>query len=187
MQMLIKAGYRGDALWQLNRVRILLQILFLLDVLTASGGKVSSDSLSLRPQGEAWSNMRWPNEHPTNSDMQFWNHAIISICPTTSSTSSIGEYICNLHQVRRWFWNKTDLSIHHVRPDGTTEDVFVVGQIPNQFSYSHSQTCQKHNAICSIQPTLGGDHWHLLSMATIAPQDPTPRTFVDVLKSWGNT
>ncbi len=57
----------------------------------------------------------------------------------------------------------------------------------NRFLYSHSQTCQKHNAICSVQPTLKGDHWHLLSTATIAPQDPTPCTFVYVLKSWGNT
>jgi hypothetical protein len=154
MQVLIKAGYRGDALRQLNRVQISLQVLFLSNVLTPSGGKVSLDILLRQPQGEAWSNMRWRNKQPTNSDMQFWNHAIISICPTRSSTSSIGKYICNLHRVQRWFWNKTDLSIHHVRPDGMTEDIFVVGQKPNQFSYSQSQTCQKHNAICSIQPTL---------------------------------
>ncbi len=184
MKVLIKAWYRGDALWQLNQVRISLQVLFLSDVLTASGGKVSLDILSRRPQGEAWSNMRWPNKQPTNSDMQFWNHAIISICPTRSSTSSISKYICNLHRVQRWFWNKTDLSIHHVRPDGTTEDVFMAGQKPNQFLYSHSQTCQKHNTICSVQPTLEGDHWRLLSTATIALQDPTPCTFVDVLKLW---
>jgi hypothetical protein len=94
---------------------------------------------------------------------------------------AFGEYICNLHGIQRWFWNKTDSSIHHVRPEGMTE-VFVVGQKPNQFSYSHSQTCQKHNAICSVQPTLEGDHWRLLSTAMIAPQDPTPRTFVDVLR-----
>ncbi len=63
----------------------------------------------------------------------------------------------------------------------------MVGQKPNQFLYSHSQTCQKHDTICSVQPTLEGDHWRLLSTATIAPQDPTPCTFVDVLKLWGNT
>ncbi len=187
MQMLIKAGYRGDALWQLNRVQISLQVLFLLYVLTASGGKVSLDILSQRPQGEAWSNMRWPNEQPTNSDMQFWNHAIISICLTKSSTTSVGEYICNSHWVQRWFWNKTDSSIHHVRPDGMTEDIFVAGQKPSWFLYSHSQTCQKHNAICSVQPTLEGDHWRLLSTATITPQDPTLCIFVNVFKSWGNT
>jgi hypothetical protein len=63
----------------------------------------------------------------------------------------------------------------------------MVGQKPNQFLYSHSQTCQKHDAICSVQPTLEGDHWRLLSMATIALQDPTPRTFVNILKLWCNT
>jgi hypothetical protein len=130
--------------------------------------------------------MRWPTERPTESDMRLWNNALSSICPSRSSTSSVGEYICNLHRVQQWFWNETDSSIHHVKPDGMTEDVFVVGHKPNQFSYSHSQACQKHNAICSIQPTLRRDHWRLLSTATIAPQAATPRTFVDVLKLWGN-
>jgi hypothetical protein len=74
-----------------------------------------------------------------------------------------------------------------VKPDGMTEDVFVVGRKPNQFLYSHSQACQKHNAICSVQPTLEGDHWRLLSTAAIPPQAAMPCTFVDVLKSWGNT
>ncbi len=103
MQVLIKAGYTGDALQWLNKVQISLQVLFLLDVLTASVRKVSSDILLRQPQGEAWSNMRWPNKQPINSDMRFWNHAIISICPTRSSTLSIGKYICNLHRVQWWF------------------------------------------------------------------------------------
>jgi hypothetical protein len=187
MRVFITAGYRGDTLRRLNRVRISLQVLFLSDVLTACGGKVSLDILSWRPKGEVWSTMRWPTEWPTNSDMRLWNNALSSICPSRSSTSSVGKYICNSHRVQWWFWNKTNSSIHHVKPNGMTEDVFVVGRKLNQFSYSHSQACQKQNAICSIQPTLEGDHWCLLSTATITPQAATPRTFVDILKSWGNT
>jgi hypothetical protein len=183
MWVFITAGYRGDTLRWLNRVRISIQVLFLSNVLTASGGKVSLDILSRQPKGEVWSTMRWPTEWPTNSDMQLWNNALSSICPSRSSTSSIGEYICNSHRVQRWLWNKTDSSIHHVKPNGMTEDVFVVGHKPNQFLYSHSQACQKHNAICSVQPTLEGDHWRLLSTATIAPQAATLCTFVNVLKS----
>jgi hypothetical protein len=187
MRVFITAGYRGDTLRRLNRVRISLQVLFLSNVLTASGGKVSLDILLRWPKGEVWSTIRWPTERPTNSDMRLWNNALSSICPSRSSTSSVGEYICNLHRVQWWFWNKTDSSIHHVKPDSMTEDVFVVGRKPNRFSYSHSQACQKQNAICSVQPTLERDHWRLLSTATIALQAATPRTFVGILKSWGNT
>ncbi len=46
MQVFIKAGYSGATLQQLNRVRIALQVLFLSDVLTTFGGKVSSEILS---------------------------------------------------------------------------------------------------------------------------------------------
>jgi hypothetical protein len=129
MRVFITAGYRGDTLWQLNRVQISLQVLFLSNVLTASGGKVSLDILSRQPKGEVWSTMRWPTERPTDSDMQLWNDALSSICPSRSSTSSIGKYICNLHQVQGWFWNKTDSSIHHVKPNGMTEDIFVAVRI----------------------------------------------------------
>jgi hypothetical protein len=45
MQVFIKAGYSGATLQQLNQVRIALQVLFLSDVLTASGGKVSLEIL----------------------------------------------------------------------------------------------------------------------------------------------
>jgi hypothetical protein len=70
MQVLIQAGYTNKALRQLNRVRVSLQLLFMLDILTASGNKISTGVLSCHPQGKAWSNMRWPYERPTDSDLQ---------------------------------------------------------------------------------------------------------------------
>ena len=88
MQVLIKAGYAEEVLRRLNQVRVFLQVLFLSDVLTAFGGKVSTDILSQWPQGKAWSTMRWPNKQPTNSDMWLWEDAILSICPARSSTWS---------------------------------------------------------------------------------------------------
>ncbi len=144
------------------------------------------DILLRWPKGKAWSTMRWPMEQPTNLDMRLWNSAMKSICLSRSGTPKVGKYTSDLHRVRRWFWNKTDSSIHHVYLDGTTEEVYVVGRKPNRFSYSHSQQRGRHNAICSIQPTLEGKHWQLLSTTTIAPWIPRPHSFVKVLQSWGN-
>jgi hypothetical protein len=187
MQVLIRAGYTGEALRRLNRVRISLQVLFLSDVLTASGGQVSVDILSRQPKGKARSTMRWPMEQPTNLDIAIWNNAMMSICPSRSGTPKVGKYTSDSHRMWRWFWNKTDSSIHHVSLDGTIEEVYVAGRKPNRFSYSHSQQRGRHNAICSVQPTLEGKHWRLLSTAMIAPQIPTPHSFVEVLQSWGDT
>jgi hypothetical protein len=68
-----------------------------------------------------------------------------------------------------------------------TEDVFVSGQKPNRFTYLHSQKLQVHKAICSVQPTLEGGHWRLLSTATTATHSADPSLFLEVLQLWGNT
>jgi hypothetical protein len=49
MQVLLRAGYGKEDLWRLNRVRVSLQVLFMSNVLTASGNKISSEVLSPLP------------------------------------------------------------------------------------------------------------------------------------------
>jgi hypothetical protein len=78
-------------------------------------------------------------------------------------------------------------TLHHVNVDGRTEDVFVAGRKPNCFQYSHSQPCHKHDTLCSVQPTLEGEHWRLLSLVPSNRPIPAPSTFLKVLQSWGNT
>jgi hypothetical protein len=90
MTVLINAGYANEALDRLNIVHGSLQFLFMSDILTASGNKISIEILSHCPLGEAWSNMRWPNKHPTDSDIQLWRNAMLLICPSRSSKLSIG-------------------------------------------------------------------------------------------------
>jgi hypothetical protein len=131
--------------------------------------------------------IRWPNEHPTDSDMRLWRDAMHLICPSGSSISGIGCFIGHLHRVWWWFWDKAHSTLHHANLDSMTEDVFVLGQKPNQFTYSHSQPLCAHETICSVQPTLEGKHWCLLSTAPNAQQNPTPSLFLEVLQLWENT
>ncbi len=69
MQALMRAGYTGEMLCQLNRVRISLQLLFMSDILTASGNRIDTKILLQQPPGETYSSMQWPNKQPTRSDM----------------------------------------------------------------------------------------------------------------------
>ncbi len=46
MQVLVKAGYTGEVLRRLNRVQVSLQLLFMSEILTASGNKAGADTLS---------------------------------------------------------------------------------------------------------------------------------------------
>ena len=82
MQILICSRYSNEMLHCLNRVRVCQQLLFMLDVLMALGNKINPEVLSRRPPGEAWSNMTWPNKHPTDSDFQMWSRAMLSIGPS---------------------------------------------------------------------------------------------------------
>ncbi len=82
MQVLLCAGYGMEELRRLNRVRVSMQLLFMSDVLTASGNKISLEVLSCCPCREAWSRMQWPNEQPTTSDIELWKNAMRSICPS---------------------------------------------------------------------------------------------------------
>jgi hypothetical protein len=150
MQVLERAGYTDKALSHLNRVRVSLQLLLMSDILTASGNKVNADILLRRPHGEAWSTMRWPNKYPTDSDMRQWRDTMISIFPSRCSTSGVGHFTSHLHKIWLWFWSKANSTLHHTNLNGRTEDVFVLGRKPNQFTYSHSQPSRAHKIICSV-------------------------------------
>jgi hypothetical protein len=82
MQVLIKAGYKGDSLRRLNRVCIYLQVLFMSDILIALGQRKFPRALSRRPIKEKQSTMRWPIKHPTNSNTTLWRAAMLAICPS---------------------------------------------------------------------------------------------------------
>ncbi len=81
MKVLICLGYSREMLLWLNRVQAFLQLLFS-DILTVFEHKISPEILSRQLPGEAWLNMRWPNEQPTDLDFHLWRNAMSSICPS---------------------------------------------------------------------------------------------------------
>jgi hypothetical protein len=102
MQVLLRAGYAAETLSQLNRVQIFLQLIFMSDFLTASGNRINTKILLRRPPGEAYSNMRWPHKQPTKSDIQLWQTALLSICPSWCKTSTVGCFLRKTHRIWQW-------------------------------------------------------------------------------------
>jgi hypothetical protein len=105
MQVLIQSGYSNKVLHCLNRVRVSQQLLFMSDVLTALGNKINPEVLTQRSPGEAWSNMTWPTEHPSESDFQLWRRAMLSICPSQTNRTRVGRFTGPTHRIWRWTWN----------------------------------------------------------------------------------
>jgi hypothetical protein len=92
-------GHSRDALRRLNRVRLHLQIIFLSDILSASGLRIDPSVLERRPQGVKRLTMQWPQEEPTDSNFDLWREAVEDISPTRLQVHSIGEFVADTHRV----------------------------------------------------------------------------------------
>ena len=113
MQVLARSGYPQEMLLWLNHVWVALQLLFMLDILTASCNKINPEILSQHPNKEAWSDMRWLNEKPSDSDFQLWRNAMNSICPSRRGTGNVRWFIAPTHRMWRWMWNVNESTLHH--------------------------------------------------------------------------
>jgi hypothetical protein len=142
---------------------------------------------SQRHNGERRSSLCWPNEQPTHSDFQLRRNALQMICPSRSRATTVGKFIAATHRIQHWAWDEDASTLHRLHWDDKTEDVFVSGQKPNRFHYSHTQQQGKHNTVCLVESTLDGDHFQLTSAANFATPASTPLTFREVLMSWGNS
>jgi hypothetical protein len=68
--------------------------------------------------------------------------------------------------------------------------MFLAGKKPNRFHYLETRPSTRHGTICSVEPTHAGQvqgGWRLTSLGQEATGAPAPQTFMDVLRSWGNT
>ncbi len=82
MLVFIEQGHGREALLRLNRVRVHLQLIFLSDILSASGLRIDPTVLQRQAAGKSHSSMRWPKEEPTDSDFSLWQEAVEDICPS---------------------------------------------------------------------------------------------------------
>jgi hypothetical protein len=60
-------------------------------------------------------------------------------------------------------------------------------QKPNRFHFFHSQPKSKSSTLCSIEPIHASGGWWLMSTVSKPNLVTTPKTFMEMLHSWGNT
>jgi hypothetical protein len=111
---------------------------------------------------------------------------LLSICPSRIRSTRLGRFTASTYRIWQWTLSTGEGSLHCLKGDGITEEVFVAGKKPNHFHYSHSQPCSHHNIVCSVEPTLGSGSWRLTSLAPCTIPTPEPEPFLNVLHSWGN-
>ena len=72
MMELKRKGHSTEYLRQLNKVRVHRQVLFLSDVLGASGKSLDRKYLKQRSVVEQWYNFRFTKEKPLLNDFRLW-------------------------------------------------------------------------------------------------------------------
>ena len=102
MSRFIIRGYNAKELAALNRVRKHQQVLFLSDILGASGGSLDKRYLHERRPGERWSSMKFPREIVTASEMELWCQAIEQVVSNGPALASLGPLKAEGH--KRWEW-----------------------------------------------------------------------------------
>jgi hypothetical protein len=104
MLVLMERGHSRETIRRLNRVRIHMQILFLLDVPTVSGNKIDEAVLQPRQPTERASMLNWLREEPTEADMMLWKEALEDICPSRHRLNCLGEFVAKSHRIQEWRW-----------------------------------------------------------------------------------
>jgi len=106
MQEFCQLRNSNDGLQRLNRVRMHQQVLFLSDVMDASGRAIDRKYLHPRPMDETWSDLVFSNECPASRDFRMWKEAIPQI-RALGGRLHLGRYIQQGHKI--WgdmIWNK---------------------------------------------------------------------------------
>ena len=79
MAEFIRMKYNTQSLCKLNRVRLHQQVIFLSDVMDASGRAIELKHLDERLWNEQWSSLIFPKEWPSDSDFRLWKVALPQI------------------------------------------------------------------------------------------------------------
>ncbi len=91
MARFIAMGYEGEELLTLNRVRKHQQVLFLSDILGASGGLLDKRYLEMRRVGEQWSMIKFPRKVVNASEMGLWGRATAQVVARGPAQASLGR------------------------------------------------------------------------------------------------
>jgi hypothetical protein len=104
MQEFGRLNYSSDNLQRLNKVRMHQQVLFLSDVMDASGQGIDKKYLQPRPMDKAWSDLVFPIEFPAPRDFRIWKEAIPHI-QAFGGRLHLGRYTRQGQKFWEWRYN----------------------------------------------------------------------------------
>lgn len=190
MRLFVELGFSPADLKRLNRVRLFQQVVFLSDVLGASGKVLDERYLKRRPAGERWSTLRFPNERPPRKDFQLWAEALQLVAPAGGVMDRLGRFRHKGYKIWPWRHDATSERLLHLhsnsmdvyrRPSGrstrmTARWVLDAPGVP----------LRPAGHVCTVRDDARGRKVVVSSAAPPLPKT-MPTTLLDVLVEWGST
>ena len=122
-----RKGPSTEDIHRLNRVRVHQQVLFLSDVLGASGNYLDRKYLKQRCVGEQWSTFRFPKEKPPRKDFWLWKQEIAQLILAGGIMDRLGNFKAPLHKIWEWRLDNEDMRLLHIK--GEVMDVYKTSQV----------------------------------------------------------
>lgn len=113
MAEFIRMNYDTRSLCILNRVRLHQQVIFLSDVMDASGRAMDSKYLEEHPWNEKWSSLIFPKERPSASDFRLWREALPQI-RALGGRLHIGRHLREGHKTWAWRYDIESSQLFHI-------------------------------------------------------------------------
>lgn len=186
MRRFMQEGFSPLELERLNRVRCHQQVLFLSDVVSASGRSLDERYLTRRRQDEMWSDIKFPQERSPPADFTLWRRALRQIVPAAGLPVHLGRF---LHKgYKRWEWRVWTQEQYLLRY--TAEGMDVYEPISNSRRRWAKVDSGCDRGIMGVPCTVRENNTEMVSITAVggAP-DLTEllESFLDVLRKWGNT
>ena len=102
MREFLRCGFYADELSRLNIVRIHMQVLFLSDILSASGKILDGNCLLRRKTDEKWSKLNFPKEQPPKKDFTLCKAYIRQVVPDVGIMDRLGNLPQDGHKICNW-------------------------------------------------------------------------------------
>ncbi len=134
--------FNRDELICLSRFKSHQQVLFLSDILDASGKAINQRYMRKRQPDKVWSTLTFPQEHPPACDLRLWQTALMAVAHQGRLQDCLGRFIHKGHKIRPWQYNEENAKLFHLK--GSTMDIYTPSQVPR---FSRHPNCWTRSRI----------------------------------------
>lgn len=165
MKEFLRLGFSNKELERLNRVRLYMQVLFLSDVLGASGKVLDERYLQKRPRHKTWSTLKFPQERPPHVDFILWQRALRQLVPVEGLSVRLGRFLRKGYKL--WESRVCPHERYLLDYTGSTMDVYVLSSNTRRRWRKEESGCKIE--VLGVPCSVRQGHNDTVAIVSVAP------------------